>query len=248
MVLPRDARLLSLADLPGRLREAMGPHDDWWDVDTPFEVLAGSVLVQNTNWRGVEKSLARLRWARVTSPDALLAVPERELAELIRPTGFPLAKERALRGLCAWWLREVRPFSSGDLGFVARSTGDEGVPAVPTRLFADAPLLAHRSTDELRGELLALRGIGPETADVVLLHLLGRERFVADTYARRLFTRMGVAVPRGYEAFASQVQPRLTLTVAQWREFHALIDDYAKAYCRSDAAWETGPLEGWRLV
>jgi len=247
-ILRADARPLPLAELPGRLRAAMGPHDDWWNVDTPFEVLVGSVLVQNTNWRGVDNSLVRLRRAGVTSPAALVAVPTPDLVELIRPTGFPIAKERALRGLCGWWIREVGPFPSGDVPPVAGSPRDEGVPAVSTRLFAEAPVLAQRSTAELRGGLLALRGIGPETADVLLLHLLGRGRFVADAYARRLFTRLGADVPRGYDAFAAQVQARLTLTVPRWREFHALIDDYGKAHCRSDAAWEAGPLAGWRLV
>jgi endonuclease-3 related protein len=232
---------LSLEDLPGALRGILGPHEDWWDVDTPFEVLLGSVLVQNTSWRGVERSLARLREAGVAAPPDLLAVPTPDLVELIRPTGFPVAKERALRGLCDWWTREVG--SSPGPGIAGEDEDDVG----GRRLFAASPVLAGRPTEQLRAELLALRGIGPETADVLLLYLLGRGRFVADAYARRLFTRLGRAVPRGYDAFAAQIHAELGLPLAGWQEFHALIDDYGKLHCRTDAAWEAGPLSRCRL-
>ena len=241
------ARAVSLPGLPGLLRELLGPQDDWWDVDTPFEVLVGSVLVQNTSWRGVARSLDRLRAAGVASPAALVAVPTADLVELIRPTGFPVAKERALRGLCAWWDREVGGFSVG-AGRAGAFSIDEGDAGSSHPLFADAPLLPERSTGELRAGLLALRGVGPETADVVLLHLLGRGRFVADSYARRLFVRLGWDVPRSYDAFAVQVHDRLDLPVPAWREFHALIDVAGQAWCRSDAGWDAGPLAGRQLV
>lgn len=223
--------VLELSDLPAALRSIIGPLSRWWTVESPFEILLGCVLVQNTNWRNVERSLDLLRRAGVTSPSRLLGTGVPELVALVAPSGFQDAKARALRGLCAWWVDEGGTDT-------LRGPG----------LHATTPALTHLPTPELRGELLALRGIGPETADVLMLYLLGRGVFVADTYARRLFGLLGWQVPRGYDAFATRVQGGLELPLEGWQEFHALIDEFAKVHARTPASWAAGPLAGWVLA
>lgn len=224
---PGRPRTLALADLPGALRAIVGPRPHWWTVESPFEVLVGCVLVQNTNWRNVERSLDLLRGAGVTDPARLLSTDTPALVALVTPSGFQTAKAATLRGLCAWWV-------------------DEGGPdALPTAgLCATAPALEDVTTPDLRRELRALRGIGPETADVLMLYLLGRGVFVADTYARRVFTDLGWQVPRGYDAFAALVQDRLDLPLEGWQEFHALLDDVAKLRPRRLGDGQSDPLAG----
>ncbi|MGO3796658.1 MAG: endonuclease III domain-containing protein [Pauljensenia sp.] len=228
---PPGATVLEVSELPDALRSAVGPQSRWWTVESPFEILLGCVLVQNTNWRNVERSLGFLRRAGVTSPDRLLATDVPELVALVVPSGFQNAKGRALRGLCAWWVDE---------GGADALQGPE--------LYAASPALTHLSTPELRRELLALRGIGPETADVLMLYLLGRGVFVADTYARRLFGHLGWQVPSGYDAFATRVQGEVELSLEGWQEFHALIDEFAKVHTRTPEDWQAGPLAGCVLV
>ncbi len=232
-----DPAALRLQELPAALREHLGPRTAWWTVESPFEILIGCVLVQNTNWRNVEGSLAALRRAGILSPEDLLATTTPELVALIRGSGFQTAKERALRGLCQWWIRNA-----------ARPDPPAPGPVPAERLLADAPLLPDRTTAELCAELRSLRGIGPETADVLMLYLLGRGVFVADSYARRLLTRLGADLPHGYDAVAHLVTSHLDLDLSGWQEFHGLIDDYAKLHCTSDASWLDGPLSGRMLI
>lgn len=228
---------LDLRDLPAALRAHIGPRTAWWTVRSPFEILVGCVLVQNTNWRNVEGSLAGLRDASVDSPADLLNTTTPELTALIRSSGFQTSKERALRGLCGWWATRL-----GGTGPAIEA------PVEASALLATSALLPETPTPQLRAELLGLRGIGPETADVIMLYLLGRGVFVSDTYARRLLTRLGLAVPRSYNALARLVTRQVDLDLAGWQEFHGLIDDYGKQYCTGDAAWERGPLAGHRLA
>lgn len=228
---------LNLRDLPAALRACLGPRTAWWTVRSPFEILVGCVLVQNTNWRNVEGSLAGLRDAGVHSPADLLATTTEELTTLIRSSGFQTAKERTLRGLCGWWATH--------LGATGPSIA---APVEASALLASAPLLPGTPTPELRSDLRSLRGIGPETADVIMLYLLGRGVFVSDTYARRLLTRLGLAVPRGYDALATLVDSQVDLDLAGWQEFHGLIDDFGKRHCTSNPAWDAGPLAGYRLA
>lgn len=228
---PPHATVLEVSDLPAALRSHVGPQSHWWTVETPFEILLGCVLVQNTNWRNVERSLDLLRRAGVTDPVRLLGTDVPELVTLVAPSGFQHAKARTLRGLCAWWVDE---------GGADTLRGPE--------LLAATPALTHLSTPELRRELLALRGIGPETADVLMLYLLGRGVFVADTCARRLFGHLGWQVPSSYDAFATRVQGEVELSLEEWQEFHALIDEFSKVHARTSAAWEVGPLAGCVLV
>lgn len=237
---PATARApLDVPQLYARLRETMGPRQHWWPVRSRTEILLGSVLVQNANWRNAEASLACLREAGLTDLDSILALPQSRLIELIRPSGFQIAKSRAIAGLAHWAIahREAQEEAQREV----REAWD---PTTGRARWLGPELVASRPTHTLRTELLALPGVGPETADVLLLYVFGRPVFIADGYARRLFTRLGVAVPRSYDGFARLVTAGTEFPVGRWQEFHGLIDDFGKLYCRNDEAWSAGPLAG----
>lgn len=137
-------------------------HLHWWPGETPFEVCVGAILTQNTAWTNVERAMAHLRVARVLEPKELFALPEKKLAELIRPAGYFNVKARRLRS----FLRVLVEEFGGDL----------------KRLFAG-------ETSVVRARLLAIHGIGPETADSLLLYAGGHHSFVIDAYTKRIFQR-----------------------------------------------------------
>jgi len=155
----------SLAAAFTLLRRHFGPQR-WWPGDTPFEVCVGAILTQNTAWTNVEKAITNLRRARVLTPQRLRALPHRRLAALIRPAGYFNVKARRLRSFLDFLHDEFR----GDL-----------------------PRMFRLPTTELREKLLAVNGIGPETADSILLYAGGHESFVVDAYTRRILTRHGWA-------------------------------------------------------
>lgn len=192
----------------------MGPTG-WWPADTIFEIMVGAVLVQNTSFANVELSLARLKEAEAFSPDAVAAMDDADLQDLIRPSGFYRNKSRTLQSLTRWYRQrfDCEPANALD---------------VPD--------------DELRRELPGLFGIGGETADVLMLYVFSRRAFIADTYARRLFSFLGCQLPAGYPAFHRAVAPAVLatgLSTAQLQEFHGLIDEFGKAYRDNEAKAES---------
>ena len=158
---PARARALRRAY---RLMLAHFGHLHWWPGETPFEVCVGAILTQNTSWSNVERAIANLKAARVLEPRKLFALSESKLAALIRSTGYFNVKARRLRS----FLRVLVEEFSGDL----------------ERLFAG-------DTAAVRERLLAIHGVGPETADSMLLYAGGHHRFVIDAYTKRIFHRHG---------------------------------------------------------
>ncbi len=187
-----------------------GPQQ-WWPADTPFEVMVGAILTQNTAWTHVERAIARLRDEAALDAHALLEVGADRLAEWIRPAGYFNVKARRLQHFCRWYV---------DHG------GYEALAA-----WADAPL---------REALLGVHGVGPETADDILLYAFERPFFVVDAYTRRLFARLG-HVPetiayeplRAYLEMAPDMPPGRQERVALFKEYHALIVAHAKRCCRT---------------
>lgn len=160
-----------------------GPQH-WWPAQSRFEVIVGAFLTQNTAWTNVEKALGRLRRARRLSLGGIRATPERELAELIRPSGYFRQKAHRLKRFVAWL--------------------DAAYGGSLDRMFA-------QPTARLREELLALHGVGPETADSILLYAGGHEVFVVDAYARRIFERHGLASKKAkYEELRALVEGALS--------------------------------------
>ena len=186
-------------------------HQGWWPGDTPFEVCVGAILTQNTSWTNVERAIAQLRAAEVLDPWTLYALDEARLATLIRPAGYFNVKARRLRS----FLRVLCEQYKGDL----------------QRLFAG-------STGAVRERLLAISGIGPETADSMLLYAGEHHRFVIDAYARRIFQRHGWAEPEAaYEALQAQCEISLNEKPAHqrldyWQDFHAQLVMVGKHFCR----------------
>jgi endonuclease-3 related protein len=195
------ARLREVFDA---LLAAHGPQQ-WWPADTDFEVMVGAVLTQNTAWTNVEKALARLTERIPLTPQALLDLPEPELAALLRPVGYFNVKAARLRAFCAALL----------------AAGGEAA-------------LAAEGTPNLRRRLLAVHGIGPETCDDMLLYAFRRPVFVVDAYTRRLFGRLGVLDGgEGYEAIRAVFERALGPDTAMFNEYHALIVRHAKERCRA---------------
>lgn len=200
-----------------RLRRRYGPAH-WWPADTPFEVCVGAVLTQNTAWTNVERALARLREAGLLDPPALARLTPAQLAPLIRSAGTYNVKARRLAALVA---------------FLMDACGGD-----PTRLRAHDPA-------ELRARLLAVDGIGPETADAIVLYAVGLPAFVVDAYTRRIFSRLGlVGAGDSYEQVQRFFVERLPADAPLFNDYHAQIVRLAKEACRARPACALCPLAG----
>jgi endonuclease-3 related protein len=203
------------------MRERFG-HQHWWPGETPFEVCVGAILTQNTAWTNVERAIANLKAAGALEPRKLLALPESKLAELIRPAGYFNVKARRLRSFLGVLVEEF----GGDLG----------------RLFAG-------ETSVVRERLLAILGIGPETADSMLLYAGGHRSFVIDAYTKRIFSRhnwspkSAVHSPKSagsYDELKSLCESALNQKTGAarldyWQDYHAQLVMVGKHYCRTRA-------------
>ncbi len=187
------------------LRAAFG-HQGWWPGRSRFEVIVGAILTQNTNWRNVEKAIANLRAAGVLSPGAIRDLPQAELARLIRPAGYFNVKARRLAAFVRWLEEEC----GGNLD----------------RMFA-------RPLAPLREALLSVRGIGPETADSILLYAGQKPSFVVDAYTWRVLTRHGL-VPEetSYDEMKAVFEENLPADTPLFNDFHAQIVRVGKEFCR----------------
>ena len=209
------------------LMRAYGPQL-WWPAMTPFEVILGAYLTQNTAWKAVERSLTNLREAGALTLDGLRAIPLARLRRLIRPSGFYTRKAPALKAFVKLLDREF----GGSL---------QALAATPTAL--------------LRKRLLALPGVGPETADAILLYALGHPVPVADEYLRRIAERHGLLAPAAgrakipYDALTELTRHAFandpaTTRAQLYNEFHALTVAVGKAHCGRHARCDGCPLAG----
>ena len=190
-----------------------GPQH-WWPGDTPFEVMVGAVLTQNTAWSNVERAIDNLKTVERLSLDRMFAIPEAKLAQLIRPAGYFNIKAQRLTSLCR---------------FVRERGGVRGLMTIPT--------------DRFRTALLEVHGIGPETADDILLYAFERPVFVVDAYTRRLFSRLGViSGAEPYEVLRRGFETGLGPDVKLFNEFHALIVRHAKQVCAGKPQCDGCPL------
>lgn len=209
------------------LAQAYGPQH-WWPAKTPFETILGAYLTQNTSWKAVERSLANLRNAGALTLGGLRAIPLAKLRRLIKPSGFFTRKAPALKA------------------FVAMADEEFG---------GSLEKLAAAPTPVLRKRLLDLPGVGPETADAILLYALGHAVPVADEYLRRVVERHGlIAIEPGrkhiaYDALTDLTRRGFSADPAQnhsalFNEFHALTVAVGKAHCGRTAKCESCPLAG----
>ncbi|MFZ0415589.1 MAG: hypothetical protein WBE20_04345 [Candidatus Acidiferrales bacterium] len=187
------------------LYEKLGPQR-WWPARTPFEVIIGAILTQNTAWINVERAIANLRRERLLTPMALERIPLPELAALIRPSGYFRQKAKKLKA----FVRFLREEYSGSLALMFRTP-----------------------TLDLREKLLAVHGIGPETADSILLYAGQKDVFVVDDYTKRILSRHGwVGEDATYEEMRSLIESALPGDVSRYNEFHALLVNVGKNWCR----------------
>jgi endonuclease III related protein len=188
--------------------DALGPSR-WWPAETPFEVAVGAVLTQNTSWANVERALSGLKAAGPFDARSLLALPDGMLAERIRPAGYFRLKARRLKNLLELVVRDC----DGDI----------------TRL-------AETDLDTARQKLLSVSGVGPETADSILLYALGLPSFVVDAYTARICHRHAlVAEDADYETLRELFMDALPPDVALYNEFHALLVRVGNSWCRPRA-------------
>ena len=187
-----------------RLLAAYGPQH-WWPADTPFEVIVGAFLTQNTAWRNVEQAIANLRSAGALELQTLYRLPREQIESLIRPAGFFRQKAQRLQQFTTF----IQCHYKGRLD----------------------PFL-HQPLVPLRTLLLARPGIGPETADAILLYAGNHASFVVDAYTRRLLERLNqLPQPAGYEEMRALFMRQLPTEAALFNEYHALIVQHAKDRC-----------------
>lgn len=181
----------------------------WWPGQTPFEIIVGAILVQNTTWVNAARAIANLRQAKLLTPSAMANVPASKLARLVRSSGYFRQKARKLKAFVAFLRKKHR----GSLTAMFRT---------PTAM--------------LRQQLLAVHGIGPETADSILLYAGRHPVFVVDAYTRRILQRHGLATGKeSYEGLRGLFEKSLPNDPQLFNEFHALIVHTGKAFCRSRA-------------
>jgi len=193
----------------GALFAAHGPQH-WWPGRSRFEIIVGAILTQNTSWNNVQRAIANLRRAKLLSPAAIKRVSATTLAAHLRPSGYFRQKSKTLKTFVAFLYSE----HSGLL----------------ERLFA-------MPTAAVREQLLELRGIGPETADSILLYAGKHPVFVVDAYSRRILERHGLAHAKStYEELRSRFEASLPRDHQLFNEFHALIVHTGKHFCRKSKA------------
>ncbi len=182
-----------------------GPQH-WWPGDTPFEVAIGAILTQSTNWGNVEQAIRNLKSHNLLSPRGMHELSMRQLASLIRPAGYFNVKVRRLKAFLAFLMNDYR----GKMDTMARE-----------------------ETAILRTKLLRVYGIGPETADSILLYAFGRPVFVIDAYTKRILSRHGVmAEGKSYDEFQDLFHDFVDKDVSLYNEYHALVVKAGKTYCR----------------
>lgn len=194
----------------------LGPQQ-WWPGETPFEVVIGAILTQNTSWSNVEKAIKNLKAADRLSPNGIYELSTIELAQLIRPSGFFNVKAKRVKTFINWLFSRYE----GDL----------------SRMF-------RQDLQTLRDELLSVKGIGPETADSILLYAGNMPTFVVDAYTHRIFSRHGfISEESTYDEMKAFFEENLPEDVRLFNEYHALLVQIGKRYCKPKKACEPCPLK-----
>jgi len=194
-----------------RLFADYGPQH-WWPAKTKFEVIVGAVLTQNTAWTNVVKAIANLEAAGLMSPAAIRAADQQELARLIFSSGYYNMKARKLKAITEY---------------------------IGARFNDDIDAMSQVDLPTLRRELLAVHGIGEETADDILVYAAGKPSFVIDTYTRRLLHRLGIAPEQGpYDLYQGIFHEAVAEDTTLFGEYHGLIVRHAKVSCRKEPVCE----------
>ena len=206
----------TLAEIYRLLYDAFGPQK-WWPGESRFEIIVGAILTQNTNWKNVEKAVTNLKSAKCLDPQELHRLSNEQLAELIRPAGYYNVKAKRLKNFLDWLFEDY----DGDVSNL------QGV-----------------HTERLREQMLAIKGVGRETADSILLYALDRPVFVVDAYTARIAIRHELIEPDAdYEQLRYLFESNLTEDVGLFNEYHALLVRAGKESCKTKARCPGCPLE-----
>jgi endonuclease-3 related protein len=199
-----------------KLFACFGPQH-WWPADTPLEVMVGAILTQNTNWGNVEKAVGNLKRHKVLTLSGLRGLSRAKLAFLLRPSGYYNIKSGRLKNFIDFFVKEYR-------GNIRETLSVE--------------------TPRLREQLLSVNGIGPETADSILLYALGRPVFVVDAYTKRILSRHGMAgINDDYATVQNLFMRNLDPDARLFNEYHALLVRLGKDFClKNKPKCETCPL------
>ncbi|MEE9143382.1 MAG: endonuclease III domain-containing protein [Candidatus Binatia bacterium] len=194
----------------------------WWPGETPLEISVGAILTQNTAWSNVEKAIARLKEARSLSVKALARASHGHLARLIKAAGYFNVKARRLKNFISF---------------------------VETRYGGSIKKMSRQNLELLRAELLSINGTGPETADSILLYAAEKPIFVIDAYTKRILSRHGVMpYEKSYEEFQGLFMEHLSPEVPLFNQYHAMLVNIGKDFCRTRPLCVSCPLNGWRGV
>lgn len=185
----------------------------WWPAKTPYEVILGAILTQNTNWSNVEKVITAL--GDNLYPEFIEELSISELEDIVRPSGFYTQKARRIKTITEW-------FKLYDYDYQKTSTID---------------------LDVLRSELLKLNGVGEETADAILVYALRRPSFVVDAYTRRIFSRCGIDVPKKYIDVKNKIEECVERDLDIYDVYHGLIVIHAKEFCKTKPLCDKCPLK-----
>jgi len=190
----------------------------WWPADTDFEVIVGAILTQNTAWTNVEKAINALREEGLIDPSKIKSINVNKLSRLIRPSGYHRQKSIRLKDISKFLMKEC----GGDL-----------------------KKLRHQDKDVLRKKFLQVKGVGPETADSIMLYALGKKDFVVDTYTRRIFSRHKmIQEGASYDEIKNLVHKGFPMKLKDFNQFHALLVETGKHFCKKKEALCNGcPLE-----
>ena len=193
-----------LSSIYDRLEEHFGDLE-WWPAETHFEVIVGAVLVQNTSWNNVSRVMARLKSKKVLTAEKLLGMKRSRLAEIIRPAGFFRLKAERLKNVIRFFYRET-----------------------------SIKELAKLDTKSLRKKILAVNGVGAETADSILVYVLERPVFIASAYARRIFFRHGLIKEEkmAYNEVQQLVHDNFVSDIRKMNQFHAMLVEAGKNFCK----------------
>ena len=206
----------TLKEIYDLLYDAFGPQH-WWPGETPFEIVVGAILTQNTSWTNVDKAIANLKSASVLTPEGFHRIDASALAGLIRPAGYYNIKAKRLKSFVDWL------FDNYD---------------------GQLDILESIAINQLRSELLSIKGIGRETADSILLYALERPVFVVDTYTFRIVTRHRLIEPDAdYEQLWELFESNLPEDTRLFNEYHALLVRTGKDFCKPKAKCPGCPLE-----
>lgn len=210
---------LTLYELFEKMLKEMGPLG-WWPAESKEEIIIGAILVQNTNWLNVTRSLENLRNLTGFEPDNILKLDHDQLKDAIRPSGFYKNKSRAISDVFKW-------LESHNVDY------DD---------------IQQHYQESLRKKLLSLHGIGEETADVFLLYIFDQPVFIADSYARRLFSQLNIDKIETYTKLKRKISELDDFSLLEAKEFHGLIDEFGKVYLRSNELFERSFLFGDELI